>query len=81
MTFKRFVDIATVVFCCVVLAAIFLHSCQRQKLKAEIESFKSELEYVQQELKKKRAGDCILESTEYGYKCTDQNGKVFKVKL
>jgi tryptophan-rich sensory protein len=38
MNFKRMIDILTIFFVVVVLTAIFLHSCQRQALKAEITS-------------------------------------------
>jgi hypothetical protein len=39
-----------------------------------------ETEYVERELLRRSVGDCTLERTEYGWKCTEiGTGKIFKV--
>jgi len=87
MNFRRFIDIMTVVFALVVLAAVFLHSCQRQRLKAEISEMQtipritqSEIFLLNKALDARKADDCKLERTWYGFRCVEfKTGKVFRV--
>jgi len=67
---RRFIDIATIFFVTVVLVAVFLHSCQRQQLRADIASL-SDTEYIINNLKIRGADDCKVTPIEGGWKCTE----------
>ena len=40
----------------------------------------STLAYITTELNRRSAGDCVLEPIDGGWKCTTNDGKVYKVK-
>ena len=40
---------------------------------------KTERDYIMKELDKRSVGDCMLEPIPGGFKCTDNEGKVYKV--
>ena len=40
----------------------------------------STIAYITAELDRRSAGDCVLEPIKDGWKCTDKEGKVYKVK-
>lgn len=40
-----------------------------------------ESQYVLRALHQRAAGDCVVEPTSYGWKCTQKDGKVFKVRM
>ncbi|MEN6433883.1 MAG: hypothetical protein ABFD06_13640 [Smithella sp.] len=81
MNFKRMIDVITVFFCIVVLAAIFLHSCQRQALKAEIMQLSDE-QYILNNLKLRNADDCKLSVVGDGvWSCKEfKSEKIFIVR-
>jgi hypothetical protein len=80
MKFRRTIDILTIFFVVIVLAAIFFHSCQRQKLTAEITSLSDE-NYLLNVLSIRGADDCKVMAIEGGWKCTEfKSGKIFIVR-
>lgn len=80
MTFRRFINIATWVFVVLVLAAILLHSCERQKLKAEIMSLSDE-QYLINVLRVRAADDCKVTPIENGWRCVEfRTGRIFIVR-
>ena len=71
MTFRRFINIATWVFVSVVLVAILLHSCGRQKLKAEIMALTDE-QYLTMQLSARYADDCkVTPLSNGGWRCVE----------
>jgi len=81
VNFRRFVDAMTILFVIVVLSAIFLHSCQRQQLKADIASL-SDQEYILNNLQMRNADDCKVTPIENGgWMATEiKSGKIFIVR-
>jgi hypothetical protein len=64
------INIITIFFVVVVLAAIFLHACQRQQLKAEIAKL-SDAEYILNSLKLRGADDCKVTPIADGWRCVE----------
>jgi hypothetical protein len=63
----------------VTIIAVGLHYNERNLYRAEVNMTSSDSDYLQMALKKRSAGDCIVEPTDYGWKCTDFKGRVYKV--
>lgn len=40
---------------------------------------KAETKHIMANLDKRNVGDCVLEPTYYGWKCTDRDGKVYRI--
>lgn len=59
---------------------IGLHLSERTLHRGEVAMISSDIDYVVAILKKRNAGDCVIEPTTYGWKCTDFNGRVYKIK-
>ncbi|MEE9910856.1 MAG: hypothetical protein K4571_03945 [Deltaproteobacteria bacterium] len=70
MTFLAFVT---------AVGIVGLHYNERQLYREEIAMTSSDRDYLLMVLKKRSAGDCIVEPTGYGWKCTDFKGRIFKV--
>lgn len=80
---KRVEQIATTFLCVsalfflVIFGSITLQQFLPNK-SAQVTADKTE--YVERELLRRSVGDCALERTEYGWKCTEiGTGKIFKV--
>jgi len=68
------VFIAVIIFIC-------FHFMQRQDFSTALRLTADEQMRIMQELKRRSAGDCALEPTDYGWKCVEmRTGKVFKVR-
>jgi hypothetical protein len=39
----------------------------------------AEIKYINEALNKKSVGDCGIEPTYYGWKCTDRDGRVYRI--
>ena len=67
-------------FIIIAIAFIGLHHNDRKFYPKEVALIPSDVEYLTMVLKKRNAADCIIESTTYGWKCTEKSGKVYKIK-
>lgn len=66
---------------------VFLHEREKQRFQEEIRKealyiSQADVDFINQNLKKRNANDCCLERTEYGYKCKELvSKKLFKIKM
>ena len=70
------------VFVLVVIAISLLGVMRTESSGNRLDMTDQEISHVMRNLEKRSAADCVLERTEYGFKCSEMgSNKVFKVKM
>ena len=78
MTIKYFIHaitIAAIGTSLVAIVALAYHKPPEPLRLSQID-----IERIETDLISRNADDCVIEKAEYGWKCTDKDGKVYKVK-
>lgn len=81
---KRTIDIITVIAVVAAFIIILLHVYERRALRAELNALslsQKEINYINEDLSERNAGDCELTREWYGFRCEEKSGKVFRVFL
>lgn len=65
-------------------AIMLLHWQERRAFKAELNALrleKHEINFINENLNRRSAGDCEITRTWYGFQCREKSGKVFRIFL
>lgn len=63
----------------IVLLGIFIHSTVDGRNKKGWSLSQEEIAFINTELDRRYAGDCVLTREWYGFRCVDAQGKVYRV--
>ena len=61
----------------VMLTILFVRACDSKVHPWSLS--KAEGRYIMEELDRRGVGDCVIEPTIYGWKCTGHDGKVYRI--